>query len=91
MPGTVISRWFGQVRQNSRGAPTRLAPGWAFMNNLGMVFAVIQLPYLGDGCGFAVDGDLARPGEGGAAALAGLGKGTLVLGQDLGCQGALHA
>src|SRR5215831_15716998 len=46
---------------------------------------------LGDGCGFAVDGDLARPGEGGAAALAGLGKGALVLGQDLGCQRVLHA
>src|SRR5215471_6817352 len=46
---------------------------------------------LGDGGGFAVDGDLARPGEGGAAALAGLCKGTLVLGKDLGCQRALHA
>ena len=46
---------------------------------------------LGDGCGFAVDGDLARPGEGGAAALAGLGEGALVFGKDPGCQSALHA
>ena len=29
MPGTVISSWFGQRRQKSRCAPTRMLPGSA--------------------------------------------------------------
>jgi hypothetical protein len=32
---TVISVWFGQARQNSRCAPTRIAPGSALTKSFG--------------------------------------------------------
>src|SRR5713226_9961971 len=35
LPATVISLWLGQARQNSRGAPVRIAPGSALMNSFG--------------------------------------------------------
>src|SRR5690348_11494628 len=44
MPGTVISRWLGQVRQNCRCAPVRVAPGSALTNSFGIMFSAIQLP-----------------------------------------------
>src|SRR5271170_417587 len=34
-PGTVTSAWFFQLRQNSRTAPIRIAPGSAFTNSFG--------------------------------------------------------
>src|SRR5450755_2754163 len=35
-PGTVTSVWFFQLRQDSRGAPIKIAPGSALTNSLGM-------------------------------------------------------
>ena len=35
-PGTVTSVWLGQVRQNSRGRPVRMAPGSALIKSLGI-------------------------------------------------------
>ena len=34
-PATVTSVWLGQVRQNWRWVPVRMAPGSAFTNNFG--------------------------------------------------------
>jgi hypothetical protein len=36
LPATVTSVWFGQLRQNSRCAPVRIAPGSAFTNSFGI-------------------------------------------------------
>src|SRR5579871_5959815 len=41
-PGTVTSRWFFQLRQNSRTGPTRIAPGSALTNSLGRSLWAIQ-------------------------------------------------
>jgi hypothetical protein len=35
LPATVTSSWFGHARQNSRWAPTRIAPGSALTNSFG--------------------------------------------------------
>ena len=35
LPATVTSRWFGQLRQNSRCGPTRMAPGSQLTNSFG--------------------------------------------------------
>src|ERR1700724_3876181 len=41
-PGTVTSLWLFQRRQNSRGAPIRMAPGSALTNSFGMSFCAIH-------------------------------------------------
>ena len=42
LPVTVTSVWLGQCRQNSRGAPVRIAPGVALTNNFGKSFCAIH-------------------------------------------------
>jgi hypothetical protein len=44
MPGTVISSWLGQERQNSRAWPIKIDPGSAAMNSFGMEDAASNLP-----------------------------------------------
>jgi hypothetical protein len=94
-PGTVTSVWSGQVRQNSRCAPVRIAPGSALMNSLGSPGVSASLRRVGrhhlDHLGrFAADWDLAQHRQHRQPVLARRGKRPAVLPEFVIVQGAQH-